>query len=91
MELWVADSDESRIRVVGLDGATARVVASIGGFRIRQPVDVAIDAAARRAWVLSGEAKKASGLLTGEPLFLTKLVHGVARKIANDARQGGPA
>ena len=76
MQLWIADSQESRVRVVGLDGATVRIVSSIGGYPIRQPVDVAIDAAAQRAWILSGDAKKASSLLTGEPALFTKFVHG---------------
>jgi DNA-binding beta-propeller fold protein YncE len=75
MQLWVADAAGSRVRVVGLDGQTVRVVATAAGAPLRQPIDVAFDPASNRAWVLSAEAKKASAVEPGEPVAVTRFLH----------------
>jgi sugar lactone lactonase YvrE len=75
MQLWVADAAESRVRVIGLDGRTVRVVAAAAGAPLRRPIDVAFDSASGRAWVLSGDAKKTIALDPGEPVAVTRFLH----------------
>ncbi len=52
MALWVADQNANRVRVVTPDGATVAVIGQAGGVPLASPVDVAIDPAGGKAWVL---------------------------------------
>jgi hypothetical protein len=60
MTLWIAEMDTNRVRVVTPDGATVAVLAEAGGVRLTRPVDVAVDAATGKAWVLVLQAQDPS-------------------------------
>ena len=73
MRLWIADAGGGRVRVITPDGATAGVVDGAGGAPLVAPLDVGVDAAAGRAWVLVGTAKRA--VAGGEPVAAARFLH----------------
>src|SRR5512138_1244660 len=53
MRIWVAERSSNRVRVVAPDGTTLFVLAyAAAGVALTQPVDVAMDAAGSRVWVV---------------------------------------
>jgi hypothetical protein len=70
----VADADAGRVRVVRPDGATVAVIASAGGAPLLVPSDVAVDAAAGKAWVLAAGAKREDDL-NGAPIAAARFLH----------------
>src|SRR5512138_1048847 len=52
MRIWVAERSSNRVRVVAPDGTTAFVVAYAAGVALTQPIDVAVDGAGSRVWVV---------------------------------------
>lgn len=75
MVLWVADLDANQIRLIHPDGTTVAVIDSVGGGPIKAPVDVAVDAAAGRAWVLVQWAESESSLPPGSLVALSRHLH----------------
>lgn len=73
MTLWVADKDANRVRIVTPDGATVGIITHVNGAELIAPIDVAIDAARGKAWVLVFQAKKA--LAAGEPEAAARFLH----------------
>jgi len=63
MQLWVADSELGTVRIITPDGATVKVIEAAGTDTLGVPVDVAIDSAGGKAWVLSSDPNSANNLL----------------------------
>jgi len=50
--LWIAERDADRVRALRQSGTTAFELTTAGTARLRQPADVALDAAGQLVWVL---------------------------------------
>jgi sugar lactone lactonase YvrE len=61
--LWIADTYAGAVRVVRADGGTVAVLRAARAGSLRAPIDVAIDAAGGRAWVLLAEPNEAGFFL----------------------------
>jgi hypothetical protein len=76
MTLWVADMRAGRVRVIHPDGTTVATIDTAGGALLRGPIDVAIDSAGGRAWVLMFAPRLESELAdTGEPIAAARSLH----------------
>lgn len=73
--LWIADAASNVVRLVRPDGTAVATIRSAGGAPILEPVDVAVDAAGGRAFVLVGNAKTDSLLAVGEPIAAARFLH----------------
>lgn len=72
--LWVADVAASCVRVLRLDGTPFATLTSAGGAPLSQPIDVAVDPASGRAWVVRFSAYE----LPGEPAAAGRFLHAFA-------------
>jgi len=75
MRLWVVEPDLRRVRVVGLDGKLAFTVAAADGSPLLPIIDVGIDAAHGRAWVLVANAWAESDVPAGSSISLARFLH----------------
>ncbi len=92
MALWVADYYANEVRVVRPDGTDVTAIRTVDGAPLYGPIDVAIDAAAGRAWVLVGEAKDAPA--PGEPIAVARFLHAfdlAGNYVASYVSRGGAA
>jgi hypothetical protein len=70
--LWIADGGAGVVRVVRPDGADVATIRVAGGAPLREPVDVAVDAAGGRAYVLTDASSEGGA---GEPLAVSRSLH----------------
>jgi hypothetical protein len=63
MTLWIAELDAGRVRIVRPDGTPVAAITTAGGGALGGPVDVAVDEAGGKVWVLDQEANAAGNFL----------------------------
>ncbi len=61
--LWVAELDAGRVRILRPDGTPVTAISTAGATPLGNPVDVAVDEAGGKVWVLDQEANAAGNFL----------------------------
>ena len=73
--LWMAERAAGQLRAIRLDGTTFATIRYVNGVALDGVTDVAVDAAAGKAWVLKQSAKAETDLAPGEPIQAARFLH----------------